>query len=351
MSAIREYKLRNLKELLEGLDIGAGQIPDSTMITGPAKLSEAKAHHVSFLANMKYENELYTTGACAVLVSRDFVPRKAVNILLIPVEDPYQAVISILEIFASGDQKTGISELATISEDAEIGKDVYIGPYCIIGPKVQLGRRVKIHGQVYIGEGVIIKKDTVIYPGVKIYKECEIGEYCIIHSNSVIGSDGFGFAPDEEGRMQKIPQIGNVVIKDRAEIGSNCTIDRATMGSTIIGVGAKLDNLIQVGHNAVIGGNSVIAAQSGVSGSTKLGRNCMIGGQVGFAGHLTIAPGTKINAKSGVSKSVKEKGAKLNGIPAYNFTDSLRSQSVYRKLPELEKKIAEIEEILSLLRK
>lgn len=351
MSAIRTYKLQNLREVLESLGIGAAQIPPDREITGPAKLSEAKSHHISFLANMKYEDEIFNTGACAVLVSRDYVPRKAVNTLLVPVDDPYRAMISLLEYFSQGEVPAGIDPGVTIPDDADIGKDVFIGPYTIIGKRVSIGRRTRIYGQVYIGNGVRIGKDTVIYAGVKIYDDCDIGDGVIIHANTVIGADGFGFAPDEEGRMKKIPQIGNVVIKDRAEIGSNCSIDRATMGSTVIGVNTKLDNLIQVGHNAVIDGNTVIAAQSGVSGSTKIGRNCMIGGQVGFAGHLQIAPGTRINAKSGVSKSVKDKGARLNGIPAFNFTDSLRSQAVYRRLPELEKKIREIEEILSLLRK
>lgn len=343
--------MKSLKQLLEDLGYSAEQVDEDFTIVGPAKLSDATDKHLAFLANMRYEEELYTTQARAILVPKDFVPRKAVASILIPVDDPYQVITAILEAFDEEDERTGFDPLSQIHEDAEIGKQVFVGAFSVIREGVKIGAKTSIHSQVYVGKNVEIGKSCIIYPGVKIYHNTVIGDNCIIHSNAVIGSDGFGFAPGEDGHYRKIPQIGNVVLKDKVEVGSNTTIDRATMGSTLIGLGVKLDNLIQIGHNAVIGNHTVIAAQSGVSGSTKVGKRSQIGGQVGIAGHLVIAPGSRINAKSGVSKSVKEKDQKLNGIPAFNFRDSLRSSAVYRRLPELEKKIAEIEEILSLLRK
>jgi UDP-3-O-[3-hydroxymyristoyl] glucosamine N-acyltransferase len=345
-----DHSLKSLKTILETIGIDS-DVPGEIMIAGPAGLSDAGSDHLTFLANLKYEAELYTTKAAAVLVPRDFRPRKEIAAQLIPVDDPYMVITRILELFSESMDETGIREPVSIGANVALPETVYIGEFSRIGDHCSIGDQTRIYPQVFIGSSVTIGRNTIIYPGVKIYHGCVIGDNCIIHANTVIGSDGFGFAPGESGRFRKIPQIGNVVIKDDVEIGSSCTIDRATMGSTVIGNGVKLDNLIMVGHNVVIGDRTVIAAQTGISGSTQIGEQSMIGGQVGLAGHLSIAPGTKINAKSGVAKSVRESGAKLNGIPAFNFFDSLRSQSVYRKLPDLEKKVKEIEEILSLLRK
>ena len=343
--------LRPLKEILALLGVETENIPEEITISGPAKLSEATTVHLGFLANMKYEKELYDTNAVAVLVPEDFKPRGEVASLLIPVPDPYQTITRVLEIFSDVKEETGIMEPVSIGENVNLSEGIYIGEFTIVKAGVSIGTHTKIHPQVFLGANVSIGANTVIYPGVKIYDNCVIGNNCIVHAGTVIGSDGFGFSPGKNGQLEKIPQIGNVVIGNHTEIGSNCTIDRATMGSTMIGSGVKLDNLIMVGHNVQIGDETVIAAQTGISGSTKIGEGSIIGGQVGFAGHLTIAPGSRINAKSGIGKSVKERNAKLNGIPAFNFMDSLRSQSVYRRLPDLEKKIKEMEEILSLLRK
>lgn len=342
--------MSNLHDVLSALGVSKNDYPNIS-IAGPAKLSDAQSEHISFLANPKYEAEVYTTKAGAVLVSNDFHPKQNVAAILVKVDDPYSAITKVLSLFDVGIQANGIDDTAKVVISAQLSQNVSIGAFSYVGAAAKVGINSQIGAQVFIGQHVKIGNDCIIHPGVKIYARCEIGDNCIIHAGTIIGSDGFGFAPQKDGTFQKIPQTGNVVIENNVEIGSNCTIDRATMGSTLIEQGVKLDNLIQVGHNAVIGKNTVVAAQSGISGSTKLGEGCMIGGQVGFVGHISIAPFTKINAKSGISKGVKQQGAKLNGIPAFNFTDSLRSQSVYRKLPELQKKVKEIEEMLSLLRK
>jgi UDP-3-O-[3-hydroxymyristoyl] glucosamine N-acyltransferase len=284
-------------------------------------------------------------------VPKDFVPKIKVTAHLVALENPYDAITKILHFFSSSEKLEGIHPLAVVDASAQLSEGIFVGAYAIIGHGAKIGFKTVIHPQVYIGNNVVIGENSIIYPGVKIYDNCIIGSHCIIHSGTVIGADGFGFAPQKDGSYQKIPQTGNVVVMDEVEIGSNCCIDRATMGSTIIQKGVKLDNLIQVGHNAIIGENTVVAAQAGISGSTELGKGCMVGGQVGFVGHINIAPFTLINAKSGISKSITKEGSKVNGIPAFSFTDSLRSQAVYRRLPNLEKRIEEIEEILSLLRK
>lgn len=342
--------MKTVKEILNAIGIEDVDVPD-LLVRGPAKLSDATEHDISFLANMTYENELYLTKAGAVLVAKDFKPKEKLATHLIKVDDPYQAISKVLALYNKTNRGEGIHQQALIDKTTTIAEHTYIGPFTFIDEQVSIGEYTSIAAQVYVGKNVTIGSNCDIHAGVKIYDNCVIGNNCIIHSGTVIGADGFGFAPQKDGSYSKVPQAGNVVIKDNVEIGSNCAIDRATMGSTIIGNGVKLDNLIQVGHNAEIGDNTVIAAQSGVSGSTKLGEGCMIGGQVGFVGHISVAPFTMINAKSGISKSVKTPGSKINGIPAFSFTDSLRSQSIYRKLPELQKRLSEIEEILSLLRK
>jgi UDP-3-O-[3-hydroxymyristoyl] glucosamine N-acyltransferase len=246
-------------------------------------------------------------------------------------------------------QLTGIQEPSYISKSASLGENIYIGSFAYIGNNVVVGKNVKIYPQVYVGDDVIIGDSTVIYPGVKIYHHCVIGQQVTIHAGTVIGADGFGFAPQPDGSFKKIPQMGNVVIEDLVEIGSNATIDRATIGSTLIKSGVKLDNLIQIAHNVEIGNNTVIAAQSGVSGSTKLGKNMMVGGQVGIVGHIQIADGSKINAQSGVTKSLKTPNSAVTGSPAYEYTSALRSQAAARKLPAFEKRIMDLEKMVKLL--
>ncbi|MEO6166898.1 MAG: UDP-3-O-(3-hydroxymyristoyl)glucosamine N-acyltransferase, partial [Chitinophagales bacterium] len=237
----------------------------------------------------------------------------------------------------------GTEEPSFIHESASIGSDVYLGAFSYIGKNVKLGDKVKIFPHVYLGEGVTVDDHSVLYSGARVYRNCTIGKSCIIHAGVVIGADGFGFVPQPDGSFLKVPQLGNVVIEDDVEIGSNSSIDRATIGSTIIRRGVKVDNLVQVAHNVEIGEHTVVAAQTGISGSTKIGKHCMIGGQVGFVGHIEIADGSRINAQSGVSKSIKEKNKAWNGAPAFEYTSSLRSQSIFRNLPELEKRVGELE--------
>jgi UDP-3-O-[3-hydroxymyristoyl] glucosamine N-acyltransferase len=245
--------------------------------------------------------------------------------------------------------KNGIEQPSYVSKSASLGKDVYIGAFAYIGENVIMGDRVKIYPGCYVGDNVVINEDSILFAGVKIYDGCSLGCRVIIHSGTVIGGDGFGFAPQKDGTYKKVPQIGNVIIEDDVEIGANTTIDRATMGSTNIRKGVKLDNLIQIAHNVEIGENTVIAAQTGVSGSTKLGKSCIIGGQVGMVGHIQIADGTRINAQSGLSKSVTTPKAALTGSPAFDYKSSLKSQAIFRNLPELQQRLLKLEELVEEL--
>jgi UDP-3-O-[3-hydroxymyristoyl] glucosamine N-acyltransferase len=263
------------------------------------------------------------------------------------VEDAYSAFSVLLEKYNTIKlNKYGIEDPSFISKTAKVGADCYIGAFAYIGSHAVIGNNVKIYPQVYIGDNVTVADNTTLFSGAKIYSDCIIGANVIIHSGCVIGSDGFGFAPQTDGSFQKVAQIGNVIVEDNVEVGSNTSIDRATIGSTIIRKGVKLDNLIQIAHNAEIGDNTVIASQSGVSGSTRIGENCIIGGQVGIVGHINIAKGSQINAKSGISKSITEENKQWNGTPVSPFRDSLKMQAVYRRLPELEKRIEELEQLL-----
>src|SRR6202012_3815678 len=310
------------------------------------KIEEAVAGQLAFLANPKYEEYLYTTGASVIIVNETLELKQPVSATLIRVPDAYSAFASLLtkyqEIVAQ--QLTGIQEPSYRAPSARIGEQVFIGAFVYLGEGVIIGNNVKIHPQVYIGDNVRIGDNTVLHPGVKIYHHCVVGKNVTIHAGSVIGGDGFGFAPQSDGSFKKVPQIGNVEIEDFVEIGCNAAIDRATMGSTVIRTGAKLDNLIQIAHNVDIGHHTVIAAQAGISGSTKIGSGVMIGGQAGLVGHLQIADNARINAQSGVSKSIKTKGGAVTGSPAYDYTSALRSQAVSRNLPEMEKRLKELEE-------
>ena len=312
-----------------------------------AKIEEGAPGALSFLANPKYEPYLYTTEASVVIINKSLVLEKPVKSTLIRVDDAYSAFSVLLEKYNTIKlNKYGVEDPCFISKSAKIGQDCYVGAFAYVGNQAVIGNNVKIYPQVYIGDNVTIADNTTLFAGVKVYSDCVIGSNVIVHSGCVIGSDGFGFAPQADGSFQKVAQIGNVIIEDDVEIGSNTSIDRATIGSTVIKKGVKLDNLIQVAHNVEIGNNTVIASQSGISGSTRIGENCIVGGQVGIVGHIQIAKGSQINAKSGISKSITEENKQWNGAPVSPFRDSLKMQAVYRRLPDLEKRIEELEQML-----
>jgi len=315
------------------------------------KIEEAQNGQLAFLANPKYEDHLYTTKASIIIINASQSLKQAVNAALIRVPDAYTAFATLLSKYQEmiTQQMAGIQEPSYIAKSAQVGQNVFIGAFSYIGEKVVLGNNVKIFPQVFIGDQVKIGDNTILHPGVKIYHDCVLGKNVTVHAGSVVGSDGFGFAPQADGSFKKVPQIGNVVVEDFVEIGANATIDRATMGSTVIKSGAKLDNLIQIAHNVEVGHNTVIAAQAGVSGSTKLGNNVMIGGQAGIVGHLSIADGARINAQSGVSKSIKTPNTAVTGSPAHDYTSTLRSQAISRNLPDLEKRIKELEKLVQQL--
>lgn len=323
-----------------------GQVEGNTddQIHGPAKIEEAEKGTLTFLANMKYEDYLYSTNASAVLVDKNFSPKKKVNPVLIRVENVYSAVSLLLNHFNTNiNLSEGIDERAFVSENATVAGSARVGANVYIDENAEIGEHVFIHPQVYIGANVKIGEHTVIYPGVKIMHGCEIGMQCIIHPNAVIGSDGFGFAQNDEGRFTKVSQTGNVVIEENVEIGAAATIDRATMGSTLIKKGVKIDNQVQIAHNVTIGENTAIAAQAGIAGSSKVGPNCLIGGQVGIVGHIQIDEGTQIQAQSGVASSTKQPFRKLYGSPALEYNDYLRSYVGFSKLPDHLQKIRDLE--------
>jgi UDP-3-O-[3-hydroxymyristoyl] glucosamine N-acyltransferase len=324
--------------------------PD-TAVGSFGKIEEAQKGQLAFLANPKYEEHLYTTAASIIIVNESQALRQTLEATLIRVPDAYSAFATLLSKYQEivSQQMTGIQEPVFISPSATLGDKVFLGAFAYLGENVVIGNHVKIHPQVYIGNNVKIGDYSVLHPGVKVYHDCVIGARVVIHAGSVIGSDGFGFAPQPDGTFKKVPQIGNVVVEDQVEIGANATIDRATIGSTLIRTGAKLDNLIQIAHNVEIGDHTVIAAQAGVSGSTKIGSRVMIGGQAGIVGHIQIADGSKINAQSGVSKSIKTPGTAVTGSPAFDYTSALRSQAIGRNLPGLEKRIKELEALVKQL--
>ena len=343
-----EFTAATIAGFLNGDIIGNPE----TKVNMIAKIEEGQTGALSFLANPKYEHYLYDTKSSIVLVNKSFVPSAKVNATMIKVENAYEAFASLLRLVdQSRPRKKGIHPTAIIETSAKVGSDVYIGPYSYIGENCLIGDGCSVYPQVYIGDNTMLGNNCTINPGVKIYHDCVIGEGCIIHAGSVIGSDGFGFAPQSENEFMKIPQLGNVVLEDHVEIGANVTIDRATMGSTFIRKGVKLDNLIQIGHNVDVGENTVMAAQTGISGSTKIGKNCMFGGQVGLAGHIKIANGTKIGAQAGILGDVKEENSVIIGSPAIELKQFLKSSVIFKKLPEMKVKLDSLEKEVESLKK
>jgi UDP-3-O-[3-hydroxymyristoyl] glucosamine N-acyltransferase len=317
-----------------------------------AKIEEGHEGALSFLANPKYEHYIYTTGSSVVLVNKTFMPSQKVSATLIRVDNAYESFASLLRLVDQArPRKTGIHPTAVIESTAKIGSDIYIGPYAYIGENAVIGDACSIYPHVYVGDNTRVGKNCIIFPGVTVYHECVLGENCIVHAGSVIGSDGFGFAPQSDNEYLKIPQLGNVILEDNVEIGANVTVDRATMGSTIIRSGVKLDNLIQIGHNVEVGENTVMAALCGISGSTKLGKNCMVGGQVGFAGHIKIADGTRIGAQAGILGDIKEENTAIIGSPAFDIKQFMKSTVLFKRLPEMKTRIDRIEKEVESLKK
>jgi UDP-3-O-[3-hydroxymyristoyl] glucosamine N-acyltransferase len=336
------FTARQIAGILNGTVDGN---PDAQVST-VSKIEEGTPGSLSFLANPKYTEFIYSTNASVVIVGKDFMPQQKLNTTLIKVDDAYQSFAKLLEYYNKlNKDKKGREEQSYVSPSAKIGNNTYIGAFVYVGENAVIGDNTKLYPGTYIGDDVKVGANTTLFQGVKIYHGCVIGNDCTLHAGVVIGGDGFGFAPNAENNYSKVPQIGNVVIEDRVEIGANTTIDRATLGSTIIRKGVKLDNLIQIAHNVEIGENTVIAAQTGVAGSTKIGKNCMIGGQVGIIGHITIGDKVMIAAQSGIGGNLKD-GEIVQGSPAFGVGEYKRSYVVFRKLPELNAKIAELEKKL-----
>jgi UDP-3-O-[3-hydroxymyristoyl] glucosamine N-acyltransferase len=343
-----EFSASQIAAIVNGEIIGSS----SAIVTDLAKIEEGKEGTLSFLSNPKYEEFIYTTKSSICIVNKDFIPVKPLplSLTLIKVENSYTCFAQLLELYDNLNKKEAkIEQPSFIDNSAVIGSDLYLGAFAYIGKNVEIGNKVVIYPNVYLGDNVKIGSNTVLHPGVSIYFGCKVGNNCIIHAGTVVGSDGFGFAPNSEGVFQKIPQIGNVIIENNVEIGSNCAIDRATMGSTFIREGVKIDNLCQIAHNVDIGENSALAALVAVAGSAKIGKRVMIGGQAAINGHLSIADDTKIVGQSGVVKTVKE-AVTLMGTPAIPLNDFKKSSVGFRKLPfilskleELEKKIKDLE--------
>lgn len=341
-----EFTLGQIAGIINGKVEGDPEIKISTI----SSIEEAKQGSISFLSNPKYENHIYQSAASAVIVSDDFRPTKKVKPALIRVEDAYMSFTVLLQeyqrIMVFG--RKGIEEQSHLSDSASYGENLYLGAFAYIGKNVILGNNVKIYPQAYVGDNVKIGDNCIIYPGVKIYPNCQIGNHCTLQAGAVVGSHGFGFAPKEDGSYESIPQIGNVILKDHVDVGANTTIDCATFESTIIESGVKLDNLVQIAHNVEIGKNTVVAAQSGISGSTKIGKQVILAGQVGIVGHLNIADHSTFAAQSGIMKNTKE-GDTIWGSPGMDKGLQAKSLVIFRKLPEVMKRIEELEEkILNL---
>ena len=330
--------------MLEGKVLGDG----NQKINMLAKIQDAKEGQISFLANPKYEQYIYTTNASAVIVQKGFQPKKEIQSSLVLVDDPYSSFTVLLEEYHKliSFQKSGVEQPSFIGEKTTVGLNIYRGAFSYIGSNVKVGDNAKIYPHVFVGDDVVMGNNVILHPNVKLYAGTKIGNNCVIHSGTVIGSDGFGFAPQEDGTYKTIPQLGNVIIEDNVTIGANTVIDCATLfgDSTIIRQGVKLDNLIQIAHNVEVGKNTVIAAQAGVSGSSKIGANCMIGGQAGIAGHIVLANNTSMGAQAGIGKSIVKEGARILGSPAFDIKEYFRSYAVFKQLPEMNQRLRELEQ-------
>ena len=341
-----EFSAQQIADFLKGEVIGNPNIT----VNNFSKIEEGKPQTLTFLSNPKYTPYIYETEADIVLVNASFKPEKEIKATLIKVPDAYEALAKLLELVEKNKApKSGIEQMSYIAQSAEIGENAYVAAFAYISENAKIGKSTKVHPHVFIGENVTIGENVSLFTGVKIYDGCTIGNNVIIHAGAVIGSDGFGFAPQPDGSYHKIPQIGNVVIEDDVEIGANTTIDRAVMGSTVIGKGVKLDNLIQIAHNVEVGNHTVMASQVGISGSTKIGKHCVFGGQVGLAGHLKIEDNVKFGAQSGIMSNTKE-GAEIIGSPAIPIKNFYRSSVIFRKLPEMYKQLSQLEKEIEALR-
>ncbi|WP_298222960.1 UDP-3-O-(3-hydroxymyristoyl)glucosamine N-acyltransferase [Flavobacterium sp.] len=340
-----KFKAAQIANILEGEVVGNPNAEVWTL----SKIEEGENGSISFLSNPKYESYIYTTKATITIVNHSFTPESEISTTLIKVDDAYLAFTKLLTFYdqARKDSKVGIEQPSVVSESVQYGENLYLGSFSYIGLNVRLGNNVKIYPNCYIGDNVVIGDNVTVFAGAKIYSDTVIGNHCAIHSGAIIGADGFGFAPNADGTYTKIPQIGNVIIEDHVDIGASTTIDRATMGSTIIRKGVKLDNQIQIAHNVEIGEHTVIAAQTGVAGSTKIGKNCIIGGQVGFAGHIVVGNNVRIQAQSGVGRNVKDNEV-LQGSPSFTYTDYSKSYVHFRNLPKI---ILEFEELKKTINK
>jgi UDP-3-O-[3-hydroxymyristoyl] glucosamine N-acyltransferase len=342
-----KFSATQIAALLNGTIEGNADVAVSNL----SKIEEGRPETLSFLGNPQYTQYIYETDASIVIVNKSLVLEKPVKstCTLIRVEDAYGSFAQLLEMYNRvKNDKKGIEQPSFIAQTAKLGKDCYVGAFAYVGENVVLGNNVKIYPHAFVGDNTKIGDNTTVFSGSKIYSDCVIGANCTLHAGSVIGADGFGFAPNSDNNYKKIPQIGNVIIEDHVEVGANTTIDRATLGSTVIRKGAKLDNLIQIGHNVEIGENTVIAASASIAGSTKVGKNCMIGGQAGIIGHLKIADGVKIAGQTGIGNHIKNEGEAWQGSPAMPYLDFQRSFVVFRKLPKLAQKISELEKQLSI---
>lgn len=342
-----EFTAGQIAQMLGGEVVGN----ENAIVNTLCKIEEGTQKGMSFLSNPKYEHYIYDTKASVVIVNKSFEPEKVINTTIIKVDDAYSCFAKVLDIYNEYMlNKTGVSSLSFISKSSTIEGEPYVGEFAFIGENVKIGKGAKIYPHVYIGDNVQIGDNVTFFSGSKVYHSCIIGNNCSINSGAVIGADGFGFAPLEDGSFKKIAQIGNVILEDNVDIGANTTIDRATMGSTIIKKGVKLDNLIQIAHNVIIDENTVMAAQAGVSGSTKIGKNCFVGGQVGFSGHITIGDNVKIGAQSGIMSNIADKSSVL-GSPSWDARPYMKSYSFFRKLPDLATKINELEKRIKELEK
>lgn len=336
-----KFTAEQIAGVLEGDVVGNPQAEVHTL----AKIEEGTEGSITFLANPKYTPYIYTTQASITIVNRSFEPDAPLTTTLIKVDDAYKSFSKLLEYYNQVKlMKSGIEQPSFLSDNVTYGENLYLGAFCYIGKNVKIGNNVKIYPNTFVGDNVTIGDDSILFAGVRVYSETQIGNGCTIHSGSIIGSDGFGYAPNEEGVYSKVPQIGNVILEDNVDVGACTTIDRATLGSTVIKKGVKLDNQIQIAHNVVIGENTVIASQTGIAGSTKIGKNCIIGGQVGIVGHLTIGNGVRIQAQSGVGRNIPD-GEAIQGSPAMGYTDFNKSYVHFRNLPKIVSEINELKKV------